>query len=830
MGKTLCELLEERILLTGNYPLPAEDIAFQPGDFAILLHTNGKASQLRRFTPDSRLDPSFGRGGRLKLARYFSDIAIQPDGRILLAGTTATPRHDLILTRLLPDGSADNTFGSSGRVQVKQKTPPGSPHLAISHDGTITLAATFKRDCWIGQFTAAGAPVGKPDLVNVGGGPTDDTVIGVYDLTGNQPEVIAQSTNGIFRSVVALRLHSYDIERQFAILHQDRRTLIAAAPYVPAGANPDSQGFIIAATDGKAGYTARISANGSDDLARTDPGFIPRSIAIDNGQYIVAGTMTVGRVTRLAHIDNSGALQVGPSAKSRNATAAAGMFEGHILLDLRAGNKDMLATDTYATGKPWIAWMFYPATIEVENVDPGGEGLSYHDSTTANEGGAYRVSSVDIEASSDASGGYDLTATHPGEWLQYSILGSGPLRLGFKIASDGPGGTFHVEADGRDVTGPIQVPDTGGWHSWQYIGAITADIGQADALRLLMDKPGLCGIVGNFDSFTIMRASHVDPSFGSGGQVVLTGFDRAVSAAQQPDGKLLVVAQTGMYRDARYTLLRFNGDGSLDKSFGIEGQAKDLPSPMISVQSDGRIIVAPDDIDPTTSRLWRYLPDGTLDPSFQPPDDIGGILTIASDDKILVSAGRDLTRLLPDGALDTAFGNQGTVRLDSQIGAVSFGPDGTILVGIFQHNIREVHDPYGGLEDDYFDNYIGSATLSDAGQVLQSQLTRIPLDGWILFVRAGPGGQFAYGTEDQYPHSYTDIDALPMDGWSLYLRLDTLRDPNDQLFTNRDDENDPSGLDANVPFDGYALARQKDGKILVLGSLEGHLAIARFTL
>ena len=40
-----------------------------------------------------------------------------------------------------------------------------------------------------------------------------------------------------------------------------------------------------------------------------------------------------------------------------------------------------------------------------------------------------------------------------------------------RLASLGAGGTFHVEVDGVDRTGPIPVPDTGAWDTWQTIGS-----------------------------------------------------------------------------------------------------------------------------------------------------------------------------------------------------------------------------------------------------------------------------------------------------------------------------------------------------------------------
>ena len=37
--------------------------------------------------------------------------------------------------------------------------------------------------------------------------------------------------------------------------------------------------------------------------------------------------------------------------------------------------------------------------------------------------------------------------------------------LDARVASAGQGGVFHVEVDGIDATGPMVVPNTGGWQT-----------------------------------------------------------------------------------------------------------------------------------------------------------------------------------------------------------------------------------------------------------------------------------------------------------------------------------------------------------------------------
>jgi hypothetical protein len=112
-----------------------------------------------------------------------------------------------------------------------------------------------------------------------------------------------------------------------------------------------------------------------------------------------------------------------------------------------------------------------PGTLQAENFDTGGSGVAYVDTTAGNTGGAYRSTDVDLGPTTDVGGGYYVGWTRAGEWLKYSVdvTQSGTYTLDVRIASRGTGASFHVEVDGSNVTGPMIVPDTGGWQAWQTI-------------------------------------------------------------------------------------------------------------------------------------------------------------------------------------------------------------------------------------------------------------------------------------------------------------------------------------------------------------------------
>ena len=96
-----------------------------------------------------------------------------------------------------------------------------------------------------------------------------------------------------------------------------------------------------------------------------------------------------------------------------------------------------------------------PGTVQFENYDAGGADVAYYDTTATNQGGVYRSNAVDIKASNDSGGGYMVAYTTAGEWLNYTVnaAAAGTYAIDVRLASNGVGGTFHIEVNGVDKTG-----------------------------------------------------------------------------------------------------------------------------------------------------------------------------------------------------------------------------------------------------------------------------------------------------------------------------------------------------------------------------------------
>jgi uncharacterized delta-60 repeat protein len=122
----------EKLRLSADLERASEVIPY--GDSKLLL-TLREESDLVRIDNDGSLDPSFGDGGRLETS--YNGVTVAPDGKILLAG----PGDEV--TRLLPDGRPDASFGHDGTASIdfggaydRVRT------VAVATDGSIVVGGT----------------------------------------------------------------------------------------------------------------------------------------------------------------------------------------------------------------------------------------------------------------------------------------------------------------------------------------------------------------------------------------------------------------------------------------------------------------------------------------------------------------------------------------------------------------------------------------------------------------------------------------------------------------------------------------------------------------
>ena len=132
-----------------------------------------------------------------------------------------------------------------------------------------------------------------------------------------------------------------------------------------------------------------------------------------------------------------------------------------------------------------------PGLIQAEDYDLGGFSVAYYDATSQNSGSAYRNDGVDIQATTDNGGGYNVGWIASGEWLEYTVnvASTDTYNFDVRVASQSSGGTLHLEVDGIDVTGSINFAATGGWQTWTTVSANNISLTSGThVVRLVMDS------------------------------------------------------------------------------------------------------------------------------------------------------------------------------------------------------------------------------------------------------------------------------------------------------------------------------------------------------
>ena len=226
---------------------------------------------------------------------------------------------------------------------------------------------------------------------------------------------------------------------------------------------------------------------------------------------------------------------------------------------------------------------------------------------------------------------------------------------------------------------------------------------------------------------SLTASGQPDASFGKGGIAVfdfLGGTDRARALLLQPDGRIVVggEANTGNAGGLDFALLRLNTDGTLDSSFGSAGKV------VTAVRSNG------------ASEAVRAL----------------ALATVAGEPRILAVGGEGdfiAVRYRADGAVDSGFGSSGKVAglFNANIGAASgvvVQPDGKVVIaGHIGHRFAAVRlDAQGQLDTGFgtagrFEKSLVNNWNEADALVLQAD-GKLVLAGW-AYTGLGTSGDFA---------------------------------------------------------------------------------------
>jgi|GEM_PF-346112 len=132
-----------------------------------------------------------------------------------------------------------------------------------------------------------------------------------------------------------------------------------------------------------------------------------------------------------------------------------------------------------------------PGKIEAENFNTCGKGKSYYDTDDINTGGEYRTDTgVDIAKLNDSS--YVITDIKTNEWLAYSVLveTAGTYTIDVKVSAAEEGKKLHIELNGVNISGTINLPVTGEG-SWITVSAVTPALTPGiKTIKIVMESDG----------------------------------------------------------------------------------------------------------------------------------------------------------------------------------------------------------------------------------------------------------------------------------------------------------------------------------------------------
>jgi uncharacterized delta-60 repeat protein len=526
---------------------------------------------LARYNLDGSLDTKFGNGGSgfVLFGATASDVALQPDGKIVIVTFSSAEFSRFVVARYTPEGSLDGSFGTGGIVITNLGDFTASRALALQSDGKIVVFGDNALFFLLARYNSNG---------------TLDTGFG---------------NNGIESTQIsnAFGCNGFDV----AIQPGDGKIVaVGVSRSIPLGAD-----FAM----------ARYHEKGSLDISFDDDGIVTtdwpggpdvcNAVVIQpDGKIVVAGGCAGDFA--LARYNPDGSL---------DASFGNG---GRVITDFVGGADRAQAVALQADGKIVAAGLSSPL-FQLVRTD-------------------FALARYNTDGSLDASfdGDGKVTTDFAGdddEVRAVALQGDGKI-----VAA---GGTFFGRQFALARYNTDGILDTTFDGDGKLVTSLGSDSGSAYGIVIQPGDGKLVAAGGADADFGLVRYNpdgSLDLSFDGDGKVA-TSFmvrDRARAIGLQPDGKIVAAgfAQPGFTEgtgNGDFALARYNTDGSLDTTFDGDGKVTtnisdvsrdDQAHGVIIQPRDGRIVAAgyaqngAGIVSPSDFALARYNPDGSLDTSF----------------------------------------------------------------------------------------------------------------------------------------------------------------------------------------------------------------------
>jgi uncharacterized delta-60 repeat protein len=649
----------------------ANGVAVQPnGQIVIVGSTGGDQAfgfALTRYNTDGSLDPSFGTAGKVitdfpSHRAQAQAVALQVDGKIVVAGTALGANADFAVARYNADGSLDSTFGSGGLVttDISAGSLDQAFAVAVQADGKVLVAGTTfgssRPDFALVRYNADGSldsSLGAGGIVTTDFAGRDDTAYSI-GLQPDQQIVVAGTSFDQSTSTGDFAVARYNADGRL-------------------DASFGSSGEVLTRFPG-------VNASGHSLVLQTDGKIVVAGSSVNLNNSTLSGYA-------LVRYNANGSLDTSFGKNGEALTSVPGADEALPSLALQADGRLVLAATSF---------------------DPHG--------TTQED---FFVARYNTDGSLDASfgtGGTVLTDFHSradfagavAVEADGTIVVAGTARQTVSLNQDFGLARYHADGTLDTSFG------TGGRVTTDFIGT-----SEDEAAGIAIQPNGKIVVAGTTQDFASNGGSEfaltrynpdgsLDSSFGTGG-IVITSFPGndafAAALALQPNGKIIVVGTAFVSTGVDFALARYNVDGSLDTSFGKGGEALTHfggGATSVALQPDGKIVVAGTAFNSASGSgqnfgVVRYNPDGSRDTSFGTAGrvitDFGhadnqaqgviiekdGNIVVAGTTGFLGSQHLALVRYLRNGGLDKSFGRGG--RVTAAFGEGASQAAGLVLQG-----------------------------------------------------------------------------------------------------------------------------------------------------
>lgn len=329
-----------------------------------------------------------------------SDLAVAPNGDIYETGQTQGTDSELFLSRFLPNGSLDTSFGASGVVTEQLESTPGQgtsgTHVIVLPSGDVLVTALVgQTEVALAEFTSSGAldtsfapSSPQPGVFFEDPGVADEQLVrlgGVAVQRDGKPVLTLNISTGTDQSTITGGLAEVQRLSTDGMLDTDFASSGTYTVPLPAGAPSgawvqalapivDSTGNIVFPLQLAGAPKTAVTAVTLDSLSSggaANPGFpaslqtstatpTPQSSAVEvmqaaNGDYVAVGSGAVGNATvggeqfAAAAIKPSGApdtafgpngtggVQIGPMGSEFAQAVAQQADGGFVLFGLSAG-------------------------------------------------------------------------------------------------------------------------------------------------------------------------------------------------------------------------------------------------------------------------------------------------------------------------------------------------------------------------------------------------------------------------------------------------------------------------------------------------------------